>query len=55
MTLEQVCSLDSFHPSERIFAQAKGILAQARFSPKLKPKNKIKINFFFFWLSILID
>jgi len=41
MALEQVCSLDYFRLSERIFAQAKGILAQARFPPKLKLK-KIK-------------
>jgi len=40
MALKQVCSLDCFRPSEKIFAQVRGVLAQARFSPKLKPKKK---------------
>jgi len=50
MALEQVCSLDCFRPNERIFAQARGILAHARFLPKLKPKKKKKIG-----LSVLIE
>jgi len=41
-----VHSLDCFGPSERIFAQVRGILAQARFSPKLNPKKNIFLGLF---------
>ena len=41
------CSLDYFRPSDKFFAQARGIFAQAKLvSPKLKKK------IFFFWLFI---
>ena len=43
------CSLDYFRPSDKFFAQVRGIFAQAKLvSPKLK-KKKI---FFFFWLFV---
>ena len=40
------CSMDYFRPSDKFFAQARGIFAQAKLvSPKLKK------NYFFFVLS----